>query len=54
MNKGDIDEIIKLFASYCNEELEFGGMHKVDNTKMWIEYKISIREQKEYDRDVLL
>ncbi len=42
MNKADIDEAIKWFATYCNNPLEFGGRHKIKNTGMTLEYTIKI------------
>lgn len=42
MNKADIDAIIKLFATYITEPLDFGGIKSIDNTKMRLEYRITI------------
>jgi hypothetical protein len=44
MNKGDIDEIIKLFAGYCEKPLKFGAVHSIDNTGMVLKYTIEIIE----------
>ena len=46
MNKGDIDEIIKWFASYVSSELEFGAVHKIPNTGMKLKYEIKIYKDK--------
>lgn len=46
MNKGDIDRIIQLFAEYCNEDLEFGGLHTVKNTGNVLLYTIKIKKVK--------
>ena len=42
MNKADIDEMIKWFATYCSEPLEFGASHNIENTGMKLDYKIII------------
>lgn len=46
MNKADIDEMIKWFATYCNEPLKFGAYHEVENTGMVVEYRIEIKKSK--------
>ncbi len=42
MNKADIDEAIKWFATYCSEPLEFGGTHNIENTGRKLTYTIKI------------
>jgi len=42
MNKADIDEAIKWFASYISSELEFGAIHKIPDTGMKVKYEIKI------------
>ena len=42
MNKADIDKMIKWFATYVNEPMEFGSIEKIENTGLKLEYKITI------------
>lgn len=49
MNKADIDEIIKWFATYVRDDLEFGAIHKIENTGKVLRYSIKIEDDK-YDQ----
>jgi len=42
MNKADIDEMIKWFATYISKPLKFGARHKIKNTGMILKYNIEI------------
>lgn len=46
MNKGDISRIIKMFAEYCNRDLEFGETCKIDNTGKRLDFTIKIHNDK--------
>ena len=45
MNKADIDEAIKWFASYVSDDLEFGAIHKIENTGKVLKYSIKIKDE---------
>ena len=42
MNKGDIDEAIRWFATYCSKPIEFGAIHEIENTGIDTTYTIKI------------
>ena len=42
MNKGDISRIIEMFAEYCSEDLNIGGITKIHNTGKILTWEIKI------------